>query len=198
MSDVSSARQVTLSVARTDVDLEQILALQRRYLRGARPVDEENAQGFVYVQHTLPVLRRMAAELPQAVALAGGQVVGYCLSLPVSLRPELPRLEPMFAEFDRCRYAGRPLTSYRFYVGGQVCVEAAYRGRGLLGRLYDTARRALPSPHELCVTEIATRNAVSIRAHERLGFRRVSTYADGHEEWVVVAWPLSDAASGSG
>ena len=42
-----------------------------------------------------------------------------------------------------------------------------------------------------CVTEIATRNRVSVRAHERMGFEALSTYSDGREEWVIVAWDLS-------
>ena len=44
------------------------------------------------------------------------------------------------------------------------------------------------------VTEIASRNQVSLRAHARMGFEGVSTYTDSAEEWVIVAWDLSRAA----
>jgi RimJ/RimL family protein N-acetyltransferase len=47
---------------------------------------------------------------------------------------------------------------------------------------------------DLCVTEIATRNLVSIRAHEKMGFEIISRYADPGEEWVIVAWDLSHPA----
>lgn len=183
---------VTISIAHSDSDLEQIVALQRRYLRHVLSVEEQNKEGFVYAQHDVPLLRKMAAELPQAIAVASGRVVGYCLSLPVSLRRELPMLEPMFVQFDRCSYMGRPLPSYRFFVGGQVCVDRDFRGHGLLGRLYHEIRRSLRRPYELCVTEIATRNRVSVRAHEKIGFQPVMTYSDGSEEWVVVAWDMAD------
>lgn len=186
---------VIVSVAHSDSDLEQILALQRQNLRQALPIDEQNRQGFVYTQHDLPLLRRMASELPQAIAIAGGRIVGYCLALPVSLRREQPMLEPMFVQFDRCRYAGRPLPSYRFLIGGQVCVDRRYRGQGLLGRLYHEVRRSLPTPYELCVTEIATRNRTSLRAHAKVGFQRIMTYSDAGEDWTIVAWSLADLAA---
>jgi hypothetical protein len=64
---------VTISVAHSDSHLEQILALQQRYLRRVLSADEENSQGFVYAQHDVPLLRKMAAELPQAIAVADGR-----------------------------------------------------------------------------------------------------------------------------
>src|SRR5262245_18254924 len=182
---------ITITVASTDQHLEEILALQRRY--HARAVSEEvqSREGFVFAEHTLPLLRRMAAQSPQAIALSERHVVGYCLSLPPGLRTELPTLAPMFEEFDKCIYRGKPLSEYRFIVGGQVCVDRAYRGQGLLARLYGQLRAAL-SPHgELCVTRIASRNRVSVRAHEKMGFEVISRYSDAREEWVIVAWDFS-------
>ena len=181
---------ITLDVASSDQRFEQILDLQRRYHAQSLSPEVQAQEGFVFVQHSLPLLRRMAAELPQAIAIANDGVVGYCLSLSLSLRAEVPALSPMFDHFSRCRFRGRPLSAIRFFVGGQVCVDRAYRGRGLLARLYEHVRVSSPPGYELCVTEIALRNQVSVRAHARMGFETISTYSDGHEDWIVVAWPL--------
>jgi hypothetical protein len=86
------------------------------------------------------------------------------------------------------------LSAYQLVVGGQVCVARAHRGNGLLARLYDQIRVSLGDARELCVTEIATRNRVSIRAHEKMGFEIISSYSDPREEWVIVAWDLSRPA----
>ena len=145
----------------------------------------------MFVEHTLPLLRRMAAQSPQAIALADGKVVGYCLSLPVSLKAEVPSLRPMFEQFEYCLYRGKPLASYRYLVGGQVCVDREHRGKRLLSQLYRHIRDTVGPAYDVCVTEIATRNAVSVRAHERTGFEAISTYRDRLEEWVIVAWDLS-------
>lgn len=179
-----------LTVASTDQHFEQILALQRRYHAKTLSPDEQAQEGFVFAEHTIDILKRMAEELPQAIALADNRVVGYCLSLPFSLRQEVPSLVPMFEQFERCVYQGRPLSDFRFFVGGQVCVDRDYRGQGLLARLYHQIRANLPVAYDLCVTEIAVRNPISIRSHERMGFKVISTYSDAAEEWVIVAWDL--------
>lgn len=184
----------TLTIASSDRHLEGILALQRRYLARTSPPEQQAREGFVFVEHTLPLLRRMAAASPQAIALVEGRVVGYCLSLHRSLQDEVPSLGPMFEQFGRSVYRQRPLRDYRFIVGGQTCVDRDQRGQGLMARLYDQVRVSLPFPCDLCVTEVATRNQVSLRAHERMGFEPVSTYSDGREDWVVVAWDLSRPA----
>lgn len=183
----------TLTIASSNDHLEQILELQRRYLPRALSVEQQNAEGFVFAEHTLPLLRRMAAELPQAIAVADERVVGYCLSLPVSLQAELPQLAPMFAELARCSFRGRPLAELRFMVGGQVCVDRPHRGKGLLARLYQQVRRSLPAEYDLCVTEIAARNRVSLRAHAGVGFETIASYVADGEEWRVVAWDLRGA-----
>jgi predicted GNAT family acetyltransferase len=75
-----------------------------------------------------------------------------------------------------------------------VCVDREHRGKGLLARLYEQLRVSLGEDFDLCVTEIATRNRVSVRAHERMGFETISTYTDMREEWVIVAWDLTRPA----
>jgi GNAT superfamily N-acetyltransferase len=181
---------ITLDVASTDRHFEQILDLQRRYHTSSLSPEVQAHEGFVFARHSPDLLRRMAALLPQAIALADDVVVGYCLSLPLSLGAEVPALSPMFDHFRRCAFRGRPLSAIQFFVGGQVCVDRAHRGRGLLARLYEHNRASAPAGYELCVTEIAVRNQVSVRAHARMGFETISTYSDGREQWIVVAWPF--------
>ena len=185
---------IEVTVASTDRHLADILALQRRHHFKNVPVDTQSTEGFVFAEHTLSLLQRMAEQLPQAIALSEGRVVGYCLSLPTAFRAELPSVATMFEQFDRRSYRGRPLSDWRFIVGGQVCVERDHRGQGLLARLYEQVRLSLPQAFDACVTEIATRNVVSLRAHERMGFETVSMYRDTHEEWTIVAWDLSRPA----
>ncbi|MEM6428410.1 MAG: GNAT family N-acetyltransferase [Deinococcota bacterium] len=183
----------TITVASSDAQLKQILALQRRYHKQTLNADEQRAEGFVFAEHTLPLLKRMSAKLPQAIALVDNQVVGYCLSLSLSLQSALPNLAAMFAQFERCSYRGKPLVDYPFFVGGQVCVDRAYRGQHLMSQLYHQIQQSLQSDYDLCVTEIAARNNVSVCAHKKMGFEIISTYTDEHEEWVIVAWDLKGA-----
>jgi GNAT superfamily N-acetyltransferase len=182
---------ILLATATTDAHLEGILELQRRNHVHAVPADVQDREGFVFVEHTRPLLARMAAASPQAIALDGGRVVGYCLSLPPSLQDAVPILAPMFDQFGQCAYQGKPIAQHRYVVGGQVCVDRDFRGQRLLARLYRQVRDSLAGDADLCVTEIATRNAVSVRAHEAMGFQAIAHYSDGREDWVIVAWDLA-------
>ncbi len=189
--------EIVFESASTDQHFEQILELQRQNLFSAISEEQQARQGFVFAEHTVPLLKRMAAHLPQVIAVSDGRVAGYNLAMHVSLKSEMPRLVPMFTEFERSQYRGRPLTAYNFMVGGQICVDKDFRGRGLLRRLYHETRNRLPPGYQLCVTEVSVRNGISLEAHLRMGFDVVSTYHDGRELWKVVVWDL-ESADGSG
>ena len=131
----------------------------------------------------------MAEYLPQVIALnEAGQVVGYNLAMHGALRDEIPSLVPMFDIFAETYYQGRPLKQYPFFVGGQVCVDNAYRGQGLLRQLYIKTSQSVPSEYQLCVTEVAARNTISLNAHLKMGFEVINTYQDDKELWKVIAW----------
>jgi GNAT superfamily N-acetyltransferase len=183
-----------VTTASTDAHLEGILALQRRNHVHAVAADVQDREGFVFVEHTLPLLATLRAASPQAIALVDDRVIGYCLSLPPSLQDRVPILAPMVEQFGRCAWRGLPLAQHRYVVGGQVCVDRDFRGQGLLARLYDQLRVCLATTTDLCVTEIATRNRVSVRAHEKMGFEPIAEYDDGREQWVIVAWDLARPA----
>jgi ribosomal protein S18 acetylase RimI-like enzyme len=182
--------EIIFDIASTDQHFEQILQLQRENLFSAISAERQPQQGFVFAEHNLPLLKRFAEELPQVIALSNDQVVGYNLGMPVSMRNEIASLVPMFDEFDRCEYKGKPLASYRYMVGGQVCVHKDFRGHGLLSKLYQETKNRLPSGYQLCVTEVAARNAAGINAHQKMGFEVVSAYHDGKELWKIVIWDL--------
>jgi RimJ/RimL family protein N-acetyltransferase len=125
------------------------------------------------------------------VARREGQVVGYALSMDLACGPLVPALEVMFATFERLRFDDRPLTSYRFYVMGQVCVAREVRGAGVFDALYAGHRRWFADRFELLVTDVASRNHRSRRAHARVGFVDLHRYRDADDDWVTVALPLA-------
>jgi hypothetical protein len=166
----------------TEADLDSVLALQRKNHRDEVGAEEARTQGFVTVAHSKETLRAMNALLPSIVCRAeDGDLAGYALSMAPACRPLLPILEPMFARLDA-------LSLGRFYVMGQICVAERHRGRGVVDLLYAEHRARFAGAHDRVVTEIATRNARSMRAHARVGFRTIQVYRDEVDEWAIVAW----------
>ncbi|ATB47194.1 GNAT family N-acetyltransferase [Corallococcus macrosporus] len=178
----------TVTAVRHRGELEHILALQQKNLKQALSADELHTQGFVTVQHDLSALERMHAMAPSIVAHQDGALVAYALTMPREARALAPVLEPMFTLFDSLQFRGKPLSGFRFYVMGQICVDKAHRGRGLFDRLYQQHREHFRDRYDLIVTEVSVRNHRSMRAHERVGFETIHTYRDATDEWAVVAW----------
>jgi len=165
---------------RDDRDLEQILALQRRNLPRSLDPRAIAEQGFVTVEHTLDALRQMHQLEASIVAHQGEILAGYALVMPVECRTLIPVLEPMFQRLEGLRR--------RFYVMGQICVDAPWRGQGVFDALYQGHRDHLRDRYELVVTEVSVRNPRSLRAHQRVGFREIERYADATDEWVLLGW----------
>lgn len=169
-------------------ELAQILTLQEKNLIRNIDSEEMRSQGFVTVHHTMDVLEKMHALAPSVIIKDNEEVVAYALTMPRATRQLVPTLEPMFAVLDQLQYKGRPLNDYRFYVMGQICVDKAYRGQGLFDKLYQHHRDTFQPSFDFILTEIATRNTRSIRAHERVGFKTIHTHRDDLDEWQVVVW----------
>ena len=179
---------ITFEVAATDHHFEQILQLQQQNHFASISTAQQENEGFVFAAHTLPILKVMAANAPQIIALSGDQIAGYNLAMTSSMGNVLPSLVPMFREFEKWSYQGKPLMDYKLIVGGQVCVHKDFRGMGMIRSLYEQTRDQLGDGYQLCITEISNRNVISLKAHQRLGFEVLGVYNDGLEDWNLVVW----------
>lgn len=178
--------------AHEDRRLEQILALQRINTESSISADVARDQGFVTVRHDLALLRAMNQPDPHIVAVADDVVVGYALVMQLNMAERLPILAPMFAQFAFIEYRGRPLSAFHYFVMGQVCVARQWRGRGVFEGLYGAMREHYQARYDLVVTEVATRNGRSSKAHVKVGFETIHGYVDERgEAWEVIAWDWS-------
>ncbi|MEP6750040.1 MAG: GNAT family N-acetyltransferase [Bacteroidota bacterium] len=175
----------------TEKELQQILHLQRQNLHGINDYAIEKEQGFVTVTHSLEQLKQMHNIAASVIVKEDDVLAGYALVMPIACSTVVPELFPMFERFGKMKYTGKPVEQYNFYVMGQICVAAAYRGKGVFDMLYNKHREAFQNKYDFIITEIATRNARSIRAHERIGFKTVDIYKDDLDEWAVVIWDWS-------
>lgn len=179
------------TISRNHTDLQQILDLQQSNLIAKLDAPEWKDQGFVTVQHDMNVLEKMQDAAPHVVIKDNDRIVAYALTMTRDCRDAVPALISMFNNFEGIEWKGRPLNDYSFYVMGQICIDKAYRGQGLFDKLYQKHKEIYSPGFDLLVTEIATRNTRSMRAHERVGFKTVNIYRDELDEWAVVVWDWS-------
>jgi hypothetical protein len=169
-------------------ELRQILNLQQQNLRGVHPAPVEKEQGFVTVVHSLQVLQQMHALEPSIIATDNDVLAGYALVMTKECGGLVPELTSLFSGLGSMLYKNKPLLHYNFYVMGQVCVAEAYRGKKVFDLLYNKHKELLGHTYDFVITDIATRNTRSMRAHERVGFKTIQTYRDELDEWAVVLW----------
>lgn len=185
---VFTTQNIIFDMVKTDADIQQILDLQQANAKQLLSEATRKQEGFVTVQHSLAQLTQMNQDLPQILAKADHQVIGYALAMSTQQREQVPELVSMFDLFDQLHYLGQPLNMYPYYVMGQICVAQAYRGKGIFHGLYETHRTLFSHNFRLCVTEISSSNARSLRAHEKVGFETIHTYTDDIDEWYIVIW----------
>jgi len=169
-------------------DLIQILELQKKNLIRNISSDEMKSEGFVTINHSFEMLQQMHDMAPHIIIRDDNRIVAYALTMLREFSSLVPTLEPMFDKFESLQWKNRPLNEYRYYVMGQICVDKAYRGKGLFDALYEKHKDVYSPQFDLLVTEIATRNHRSNNAHKRVGFVTINTFRDETDEWNVVAW----------
>ncbi|GAB4110882.1 MAG: hypothetical protein OHK0057_34850 [Thermoflexibacter sp.] len=172
-----------------DDEIRQILALQQINLPKNISREEALEQGFVTVEHDFALLKKMNDLAPSTIAKDGEKVVGYCLSMLVELKNDVPVLVPMFEIIEKIDYQGKKLNDLPYIAMGQVCVDKNYRGSGVFDGMYQAMKSYFEHQFDRVITEVALRNTRSLKAHQRVGFRNVYEYtAPDGENWAIVVW----------
>jgi GNAT superfamily N-acetyltransferase len=181
--------QIEYSTATTTDELDRILSLQKENLRHKKDAEEEQEHGFVTVQHDIELLAKMNQITPHVIAKHGDKVKGYALAMSTHFRNEIPVLHSMFELLDNLTVRGKKLGTENFLVMGQICIEKAYRGKGIFQGLYSHYFHLYRPKFTYIITEVAERNVRSLQAHLRVGFKEVYRYEEpGFETWVVLVY----------
>ena len=184
----------------TAAEVSEILELQAANLPSALTPETMAREGFVSVHHDPSVLQRMNEEAPAIVAKVDGRVVAYALVMPRSYAADVPILRSLFDRLDTLSWKGMLLRDNpRWFVMGQICVAEGYRGRGVFGGLYRAMAERYGRRFDFTVTDVATRNARSLRAHARAGFETLAIFTDFDtgEEWNVIALDFAECLARS-
>jgi GNAT superfamily N-acetyltransferase len=115
--------------------------------------------------------------------------------MPRAFAAEVPILAPLFERLESLSWRGVPLSGNpRWFVMGQICVAAGYRGRGVADAMYRALADTYRTRFDFTVTEVAARNTRSLRVHARAGFETLQVYPDATtgEEWHVIGLDLVD------
>jgi ribosomal protein S18 acetylase RimI-like enzyme len=176
------------SIVSSEDELLQIHALNKRNLRSAINAAEQKSNGFVTWLYSLELLKKMHAVAPSVIIKDGNKIAGYALVALKEMSPFHADLQTLFTHILQFRYEDKPLSHFKFYCMGQICIDINYRGMGLVDMLYQKHKEIYSDRYQLLITEISTSNIRSQKAHEKSGFKTIHSYRDALDEWNVVAW----------
>jgi hypothetical protein len=180
---------LTYTTANTEHDLQGILKLQKANLAQGLSQAEIESQGFVTVSHTYDQLKKLNDSERHIIAKDNDKVAAYLLAMTQHSRSDIPILVPMFELFENISYKNEKITTYNYLVVGQACVGREYRGQGVLDSCYEYYQRQYQGKYDFAITEIASSNLRSRKAHARVGFEEIHTYVSPDKtEWIVVLW----------
>lgn len=183
---------ITYGTSNHENELKGILELQKKNLSQNISIEELRSQGFVTVEHDLDLLSRMNTPFQHVIAKDGETVIGYALVMLRKWKKEIPVLVDMFDQIDSVEYQQKILGQARYFIMGQICIDKAYRGQGIFAGLYQEIQKRMKDDFDYIITEIASRNHRSLRAHQKVGFKTIKTYQIGNEEeWVLVLKKLN-------
>lgn len=180
---------ITYTTSDSKSDLESILKLQKSNLPQSLSKDEIQSQGFVTVDHTYDLLKKLNDNEKHIIAKDHGKVIGYVLAMTKYSKFNIPILFPLFNAFDTILYKNKKISEYNYMLVGQVCVDKEYRGQGIFDSCYTAYKEFYKDKYDFAITEIAYTNPRSLNAHKRIGFKEIHSYfGPDKTEWIVVLW----------
>ena len=162
-------------------ELEQILKLQQDNLPSVVSEEIKKTEGFVTVHHDFDILNKMNEVCPHIIATSDEKVVGYTLCMHPKFGDDIEVLRPMFGEIKRILGSNE-----KYIVMGQVCVDKAYRRRGIFRKLYSYMLEEIKSEFNCIITEVDSTNTASLQAHYAVGFELLSRYQSGGHDWELI------------
>ena len=159
----------------------------------ANLAEEERRDGFLSAVFTLEQTAAMAQDLGTTVAIVDGVLAGFLCAFCNDFNHGSPVVAKMIESYPRMRLEGRPLSSFKSYVYGPVCIGHEYRRKGLLRGLYEAQRRDLAGRFEIGVALIARGNTHSMNAHVAgLGMTEVGDFEVNGNVFATVVFRLPE------
>lgn len=171
-------------------DFPAILKIQAANYIGNLTV-EEREEGFLSAEFTPEQVAEMASDLGIIVASDSSSVLGYLCGFRCDFHHQSPVIAKMLEAFDSVPYEGKPLSSYKVFIYGPVCLDRAHRRRGLLRGLYEALKREVTERFDVGVAFVARGNPHSLRAHVAgLGMAEVGEFEVKGNVYVILAFKV--------
>ena len=180
---------ITITRATTIDDINGILQLHLLNLKGNISNEEAQHEGFVSAEYDLNSLNKINSICPSIIAVdITKKIIGYALVVTKEFYGHHDLLDDLFRSVDALSFNGECLEGISYVIVGQLCVAKSFRGQGVVQMMYNFYRDELCSKYKYCITDIASNNPRSLKAHLKTGFQVIDSKGYGGLTWDVVLW----------
>jgi len=130
----------------------------------------------------------MNKKYPSIIAKDGDKVVGYALIVSKEIASKHDLLFDLMNAIDGLKYKNTNLGTVNYILVGQLCVHMSYTGNGLVQKMYNLFKKKYVLIFDYCITDVATDNPRSLKAHVKTGFNILESFKYGGITWNIVLW----------
>lgn len=182
---------MTVIRAATLNDVEGIARLLDRYYIGNLS-EMQKARGFLSAQFTTSELQAMVLEPGMVIAVSeDGAVVAAAGSSAIPSHGGRGVFQKIDALVDQMDYKGKPLSQYRLFLYGPVCVDETYAGQGVAGKLWQGFLGLVRGRYDVGLAFVSLANPVSLKAHrDKLGMTQICEFEAEGRHYVLLAFNI--------
>ncbi len=173
-------------------DIPGILALQELYLhRSLSP--EERKSGFVTTPFTKYQIEDRVNNSGLFVTEDEGKIIAYIFAGKWEFFEQWPIFPYMTSRFPHLSFKDYELTTTATFQYGPVCVDKQYRGKGVFNHTFEAMRLEWIKAFSLSITFINAVNEVSIKAHDKLGWKMFDRFYFNDNQYLSLAFEMEQS-----
>lgn len=173
----------------TEDDIPAVYALQQKY--HISTIDEaDKKDGFVTTLFSEQQLADLILkEGGLAIAMEGYELAGYAMAASWEYWSQWPLFQHMIKDLPTTTYLGQTLTTQNSYQYGPICIDAKYRGTGVLPGLFEFSRQQMHPRYPILITFINQINGRSFKAHkDKLGLDLIKPFEFNHNQYYELGY----------
>ena len=175
-------------------DITGILSLQEKYLF-RNLTDEERKSGFVTTPFTVNQIEEIIKQNGIFVAENENHVIiAYAFAGSWKYFEQWEIFNFMVSRFPKLSFHGREITTENSFQYGPVCIDKAYRGKGLLNLIFEEMRIEFFKKYPISVTFINKVNEISEKAHtKKLGWVIIDEFEFNDKTYIGLAFDMENS-----
>ncbi|EPA9109348.1 MAG: N-acetyltransferase [Serratia liquefaciens] len=173
-------------------DFPAILQLQTQNTP-ANLSDSQKRQGFIVSRMNEGQLTSINQRLGILVVVEGEALAGFVCLMPTNAQPHPPVVDAMLDTLAGQSFKGRPLSEQRVFLYGPVCLDSAWRGKGVLKQLYAAVKARTRKEFDVGALFIDDSNPHSLAAHvQGLQMTALAPFRCGDQGYQLVVFATGD------